>query len=704
MTEADLNGIPAQAEILPVAEAPSSTVLNKVKIMLGKLKDTSQSLDIFKAVGAKIDSEVSGCKNMAAELIVLSSTGASTASAPAPTATQAIPAQAEIPPVAQAPSSTLLNKVQIMLRELEETSRSLKIFKAVGAKIDFEVSGCKNMAEELIQTDVIGQAASNLVAGTTLDSTVQKILDIGGGSWDYDAVVRALRASSDNPDTAIEYLYSGIPAQAEIPPVAQAPSSTVLNKVQIVLQKLEDTSQSLETFKAEVAKIDSEVSGCKNMAAELIVLSSTGASTASAPAPTATQAIPAQAEIPPVAQAPSSTVLNKVQTMLPKLEETSQSLEICKAEFAKIDSEVSGCKNMAEELIQRDVIGQAASNFVAGTTLDSTVQKPLAMGGCSWDHVVRALRASSDNPVIPPVAQDPSASSQVIPKLKPSLITASRIEKSFQLLKDMQPDKSYLHRQIKLGEAVDELRGKAPRRKEKFLLKKDSRTVKTTEKGTENLVLKKEAMSIDPEMFIEANSFTEQFDMSHPSKKSEKRGLREKTKKGMKSATEQRQSLPPEKSEGSVAEIEEEAKLREGIKPLVDEVADEASISLSLMQELAKYESAEREVRRLLWIIMENESNEEKERLKSRFENAKASGKAFVREMLQASDKEKALEIVKKERRTTDHGVQKFKLEVTKLEKQKKRQQEKEKQEQKKQQEKEKQEQKKQQPQKKKKR
>ncbi|CAL9237453.1 unnamed protein product [Arabidopsis halleri] len=154
----------------------------------------------------------------------------------------------------------------------------------------------------------------------------------------------------------------------------------------------------------------------------------------------------------------------------------------------------------------------------------------------------------------------------------------------------------------------------------------------------------------------------------------------------MKSASEQRQSLPPEKSEGYVAEIEEEAKLCEGVGAAVDEVAmDEASISVSLMQELAKYESAEREVQRLLWIIMENESNEEKEILKSHFEDAKANGKAFVREMLQASDKERALEVVKKVRRTSDQGVQKFKLEVTKLEKQKKRQQEKEKQEQKKQ-------------------
>ncbi|KAL3844870.1 hypothetical protein ACJIZ3_002273 [Penstemon smallii] len=72
-------------------------------------------------------------------------------------------------------------------------------------------------------TDVYGQAASNLVAGTNLESTVQEILDMGGGSWDRDTVVRALRAAFNNPERAVEYLYSGIPEQAEIPPVAQPP-------------------------------------------------------------------------------------------------------------------------------------------------------------------------------------------------------------------------------------------------------------------------------------------------------------------------------------------------------------------------------------------------------------------------------------------------------------------------------------------------
>ena len=53
-----------------------------------------------------------------------------------------------------------------------------------------------------------GQAASNLVAGSNLESTVQQILDMGGGSWDRETVIRALRAAFNNPERAVEYLYS----------------------------------------------------------------------------------------------------------------------------------------------------------------------------------------------------------------------------------------------------------------------------------------------------------------------------------------------------------------------------------------------------------------------------------------------------------------------------------------------------------------
>ncbi|XP_020239676.1 ubiquitin receptor RAD23c [Cajanus cajan] len=74
-------------------------------------------------------------------------------------------------------------------------------------------------------SDIYGQAASNLVAGSNLEETVQQILDMGGGSWDRDTVVRALRAAYNNPERAVEYLYSGIPEEAEAPPVTRVPAS-----------------------------------------------------------------------------------------------------------------------------------------------------------------------------------------------------------------------------------------------------------------------------------------------------------------------------------------------------------------------------------------------------------------------------------------------------------------------------------------------
>ncbi|PWA95613.1 Heat shock chaperonin-binding [Artemisia annua] len=77
--------------------------------------------------------------------------------------------------------------------------------------------------------NVYGDAASNLVAGNNLEGAVQQILDMGGGTWDRDTVVRALRAAFNNPERAVEYLYSGIPEAAEVPPVAGVPPVPAVN-------------------------------------------------------------------------------------------------------------------------------------------------------------------------------------------------------------------------------------------------------------------------------------------------------------------------------------------------------------------------------------------------------------------------------------------------------------------------------------------
>ncbi|KAF8772875.1 hypothetical protein HU200_005266 [Digitaria exilis] len=78
-------------------------------------------------------------------------------------------------------------------------------------------------AAAITEADPYDQAASNLVAGGTLEATVQSILEMGGGAWDHDTVVRALRAAYNNPERAVEYLYSGVPEQEEVPVAASAP-------------------------------------------------------------------------------------------------------------------------------------------------------------------------------------------------------------------------------------------------------------------------------------------------------------------------------------------------------------------------------------------------------------------------------------------------------------------------------------------------
>ncbi|XP_052182714.1 ubiquitin receptor RAD23b-like [Diospyros lotus] len=77
-------------------------------------------------------------------------------------------------------------------------------------------SPSSNEATTTVSSDVYGLAASTLVAGSNLEEIIQQIMDIGGGNWDKQTVVRALRAAYNNPERAVDYLYSGIPEVAEV--------------------------------------------------------------------------------------------------------------------------------------------------------------------------------------------------------------------------------------------------------------------------------------------------------------------------------------------------------------------------------------------------------------------------------------------------------------------------------------------------------
>ncbi|KAM1078174.1 hypothetical protein TB1_024675 [Malus domestica] len=77
-----------------------------------------------------------------------------------------------------------------------------------------------------VHSDTYGQAASTLVAGTNLEQTIQQIMDMGGGNWDKETVTRALRAAYNNPERAVDYLYSSIPETTEVAvPVGNFPAS-----------------------------------------------------------------------------------------------------------------------------------------------------------------------------------------------------------------------------------------------------------------------------------------------------------------------------------------------------------------------------------------------------------------------------------------------------------------------------------------------
>lgn len=66
------------------------------------------------------------------------------------------------------------------------------------------------------QSDTNAQAASTLASGGNTEQMVQQIMEMGGGSWDKETVTRALRAAYNNPERAVDYLYSVCPSSLTV--------------------------------------------------------------------------------------------------------------------------------------------------------------------------------------------------------------------------------------------------------------------------------------------------------------------------------------------------------------------------------------------------------------------------------------------------------------------------------------------------------